>query len=133
MDRPSHLEVLLKRDSFPILSSVSASLPASFAATVCGDLPPRNDSRAAIRRSIQEISGPYVVAASRLNDLPIATARTSQTRIRPTFTSANCRGAKPNHVVPANTRPAESTSPKRTKKVSLACLALYFASRLVGK
>jgi hypothetical protein len=32
--------------------------------------------------------------------------------------------------VPAKTSPAESTSPKRTKNVSLACLALYFASRL---
>ena len=33
---------------------------------------------------------------------------------------------------PAKTMPACSTSPARTKNESTACLALYFASRLVG-
>ena len=35
-------------------------------------------------------------------------------------------------AVPTNTVTAWSRSPTRTKKVSVACLALYFSSRVVG-
>jgi hypothetical protein len=49
------------------------------------------------------------------------------------LTIAKCRGENASQVVPAKTSPAEATSPKRTKNVSIACFALYLASRLVGR
>src|SRR5438046_8864016 len=71
--------------------------------------------------------------ARRWNRRPIAIASTSQIAINAMLTIANCRGAKLSQVLPANTRPADRTSPNRTKNVALACLALYLASRLVGQ
>jgi hypothetical protein len=46
--------------------------------------------------------------------------------------SAKLRAPAAKKVVPRNTATPESRSPLRTTKVSAACLALYFSSRLVG-
>src|SRR6185436_720020 len=61
------------------------------------------------------------VLAMLWNFLPSTTATTSQTSTSPAFTRANSFEANPSHVVPANTIPADITSPNRTKNVSFAC------------
>ena len=52
---------------------------------------------------------------------------------RPRTANANSRAPKPSPRRPMATSPAERVSPKRTKNMSIAAFALYFASRLVGK
>src|SRR6185295_19053225 len=68
-----------------------------------------------------------------LNRRPRKNAIASQNRTNTALTIAKFRGENASQVVPANTSPADATSPKRTKNVSTACFALYFASRLVGR
>ena len=59
-------------------------------------------------------------------------ATASHAAIRTRFATAKPLAPSPSQVVPANTSTAASRSPVRTKNVSMACLALYFSSRLVG-
>jgi len=54
------------------------------------------------------------------------------TRQRTTLAAANCWGPNSRRADPTNTSPGEAGSPILTMKVSAACLALYFSSRLVG-
>ena len=46
---------------------------------------------------------------------------------------ANAAVVRPDDLTRGTTKPAETTSPVRVKNVSMAALALYFASRVVGR
>ena len=59
-------------------------------------------------------------------------ARRSHSPVIKIFTSAKALILKAN-VTPPKTSTAAKTSPKRTKKVSIAAFALYLTSRLVGR
>ena len=64
---------------------------------------------------------------------PTATARISQMPASTRFTLAKPVVPSPSMVTPTKTSAADSTSPARQKNESMACLALYFSSRLVGR
>ena len=57
----------------------------------------------------------------------------TQTQASTRFTLAKPVVPMPNMVTPTNTSAADMTSPARQKNESMACLALYFSSRLVGR
>src|SRR5437762_3096765 len=63
---------------------------------------------------------------------PRATATSSQPTTRTVLASAKGRAPRPKWW-PSQTIPADSTSPVRTRKVSMTAFALYFASREVGR
>ena len=62
-----------------------------------------------------------------------AITTTIHTRTRPRLTRAKWLVCMTIQLVPAYTSAALSRSPARTNTVSIACLALYFSSRVVGK
>src|SRR3954471_16622116 len=64
---------------------------------------------------------------------PMARASTTQIPASTRFTLAKPEVLNPSTVVPRYTRAADRRSPARTKNESIACLALYFWSRLVGR
>ncbi len=69
----------------------------------------------------------------RVYSRPTANASSSQIPASTRFTRANPVVPNPSMVTPTKTSAADSTSPARQKKESMACLALYFSSRLVGR
>ena len=52
--------------------------------------------------------------------------------MRQRLTIAKPLASSVTQAVPAKTTKAAARSPRRTKKLSTACLALYFSSRVVG-